>query len=185
MIGTVMVEKRSRTHWVECYDDVGNIVGFITGSTIKSKHHSTVKNTPNEKLFRAIFGTNKRALTERQQAEAELSIKLASDAERIANAVSAQTQREAEQKMRDSERNSRVSLVNAALEELRVTGLDVADQLGLVVHKYSGQVRAENSHRQYASHAALDCYIQCKSEGVTDLDRAADILAEILGLLEE
>jgi len=166
----LMVEKRSSTHTVECYNEFGDIVGFVAPAS--------------RRLIDAIFTPSPDGLSDKQRADkARDAAFAAQDAERAAAQAAIQNEQRVALANRAADRQARVALVNAALEDLRADGLDVADQLGLVIDNHGG-VAPANNHLKRRSDAAFKCYDRCAAEAVVDVDRAGDIYAEILGLID-
>lgn len=167
----LMVEKRDSTHTVECYNEYGEIIGFVAPAS--------------NRLIDAIFTPSPDGLTDRQRADKVRDAAFAAqDADRAAAQAAIQDAQALALATRAADRQARVDLVNAALEDLRADGLPVAEQLGLIIDRH-GRVAAANNHLKRRSDAAFQCYDRCAAEGVTDIARAGDIYAEILGLLED
>ena len=130
----LMVEKRSSTHSVECYNEFGDIVGFVAPAS--------------RRLIDAIFTPSPDGLTDRQRADAARDAQWATErAEALAAHESIQADRAALLAAEANARQARVNLVNAALENLRDGGLDVADQLGLSIDRH-GRVVAANTFQK-------------------------------------
>lgn len=154
--------------------------------------------TPSERFIAAIFGVEKTpeqiaaikaadAATRRaewdQRAAAEKSAFAAVAAERAA-AVAAKMAEE------DAPAIARVAMVNNAISALVAEGVladqDYADQpriWGLRWSERKREVLDENSHNR--SPEAWSLYSAIKDEGTTCPERAADMLAEICGLLDD
>lgn len=149
-------------------------------------------------LIDAIFGVEKTpeeiAVIKAAAAaakRAEWDAKAAAD-KAAKEAVYAAKQAEIEARMaaEDAPAIARVALVNGAIAALVAEGVladqDYADQprvWGLRWSERKREVLDENSH--FRSPEAWALYKAIKSEGTTCPDRAADMLAEICGLLED
>lgn len=142
--------------------------------------------TLNDRLLESIFGDLHSAV---QKQAAEFAAKAVVEAERVAAQEKkrlAEVERKEKERLRvEQERLVPMHLVNAALVELHNDGLDVAHVLPLRWNSYQGCAEAHNPHDKAASAATMECYRRIRAEGATDPSRVADILAEILGLLEE
>jgi type II secretory pathway pseudopilin PulG len=132
----------------------------------------------------AIFAPSADGLSDKQRADAVRDAQWAAErAAALAAHETIQSDRDALLAAEAHAQQARVELVNAALEDLRSDGLAVSDQLGLIIDRH-GRVVAANTFQKRRSDAAFGCYDRCWCEGVTDLARAGDIFAEILGLLD-
>lgn len=178
-------KTRTPTHWVEAYDDNGRLVGYVTGQAAGAPERepepagAVSAKSADDKLLDAIFCAPNKGLDEARAWSERIAAKAAAEEARRAAARAAAL---AEMAAEVESRRALVALVNGALDELRAEGLDVFGLRGVVYNSRRNRIEAAGRHE--ASAACLECVRRCKAENCTDPARAADILAEILGLLE-
>jgi hypothetical protein len=154
--------------------------------------------TPSEKLINAIFGVERTREEIAANTAAEAAAKAAAwdqkaaaeKAAKEAAAAAKQAEIAACREAEDAPAIARVAMVNAAIAALLAEGVladhDYADQprvWGLYWSERKRQVLDGNSHNRSPEAWAL--YEAIKAEGTTCPERAADMLAEICGLLQD
>lgn len=159
---------------------------------------AALEGTPSERLIAAIFGAQKtpeevaafKAAAVAAERAAWDERAATATAERATVAAARMAALEAERAAEDAPAIARVALVNGAIATLVAEGVladhDYADQpriWGLRWSERKREVLDDNSHHRSPEAWAL--YKAIKAEGTTCPDRAADLLAEICGLLED